>query len=129
MLNLDRNNCNILVQQSTPAYSQFEVDSANDSANSSESYENKNLKLVPIDHGLSIPDTLEVSSYNLAWTSSNQADQPFSQKSLDYIKSLDIIVDIALLERCLKFRPKCLRNMRISSTLLQLGATEGLTLN
>ena len=71
MLNLDRNNCNILVQQRLPSFMQFEVDSSNDSANSSESYENKNLSLVPIDHGLSIPDTLEVSSYNLAWTSSN----------------------------------------------------------
>lgn len=60
---------------------------------------------MPIDHGLSIPDTLEVFSYNLAWTSSNQADKPFSQRSLDYIKSLDIIGDIQLLEKCLNIRP------------------------
>jgi hypothetical protein len=119
MLNLDRNNCNILVQQARPNFCEFELDSsANDSANSSESYENNNLSLVPIDHGLSIPDTLEVSGYNLAWTSSNQADQPFSQRSLEFIKSLDIIGDVAMLERSLNFRPICLRNMRIASTLL-----------
>lgn len=46
ILNLDRNACNILVRR-----------------------ENNSLKLVPIDHGLSIPDSLAVSSYDLAWLS------------------------------------------------------------
>lgn len=33
-----------------------------------------------------------------------------------------------MLERTFKFRPICLRNVRISSTLLKLGAEHGLTL-
>ena len=46
ILNLDRNACNILVQR-----------------------QGRNLKLVPIDHGLCLPDSLEISSYDLAWLS------------------------------------------------------------
>lgn len=57
------------------------------------------FRLVPIDHGLSIPDTLSVNSYELAWLSFEQASLPFSQKSLDYIRSLDIKADIETLER------------------------------
>jgi DNA-binding transcriptional MerR regulator len=36
--------------------------------------------------------------------------------------------DIGLLERTFKIRPICLRNMRISSTLLKESASAGLTL-
>ena len=43
-MNLDRNACNILVQRKDDGY-----------------------HLVPIDHGLSIPDSLAVSSYDLVW--------------------------------------------------------------
>jgi hypothetical protein len=46
ILNLDRNACNIMV---TKVADQFH--------------------LVPIDHGLSMPDSLAVSSFDLAWTS------------------------------------------------------------
>lgn len=36
--------------------------------------------------------------------------------------------DIKILERSFRFRPICLRNMRISTTLLKSGAKAGLTL-
>lgn len=49
---------------------------------------------MPIDHGLSIPDTLAVNSYELAWLSFEQANLPFSTKTLDFIKNLDIKADI-----------------------------------
>jgi hypothetical protein len=45
-MNLDRNACNILVQKKDDEY-----------------------RLIPIDHGLTIPDSLAVSSYDLAWLS------------------------------------------------------------
>ena len=106
ILNLDRNPCNILVSKT----------------------EDNDWKLTPIDHGLSIPDTLEVSSYELAWLSFDQAEKRFSQKSLDFIAAIDVENDIELLEQNLSFRPICLRNMRISTTLLKLGAEQGLTL-
>ena len=53
---------------------------------------------------------------------------PFSKKSLDYIKSIDIMKDIEQLESTFKIRPQCLRNMRISSLLLKKAAAAGLNL-
>ena len=47
---------------------------------------------------------------------------------MEYIEKLDIIKDIKILEKTFRFRPICLRNIRISSTLLQRGAKAGLTL-
>lgn len=86
------------------------------------------MHLVPIDHGLSIPDTLEIITWDLVWLNFAQADQPFSLKSLEYIENIDIMSDIKLLEETFKFRPICLRNMRISATLLKRAAKQGLTL-
>lgn len=55
LFNLDRNTENILVQRYGDEY-----------------------KLVPIDHGLTIPDTLEVNSYDIAWLSTSQAEKAFN---------------------------------------------------
>jgi hypothetical protein len=85
-------------------------------------------RLIPIDHGMSIPETLDVCSYDLIWLSYSQADKPFSRKSLEYIRKIDIMQDIKQLEETFKFRPVCLRNLRISSTLLKKSAAAGLTL-
>lgn len=84
--------------------------------------------MVPIDHGLCIPDNLAVCSFDLAWLSWRQAELPFSRRSLSFIESLDIIKDIKILENSFKFRPICLRNIRISATLLKRGAAAGLNL-
>ena len=111
ILNLDRNACNILVQQ------------VQDPITGQTTY-----KLVPIDHGLTIPDSLAIQSFDLTWLSYDQASEPFSQKTLDYIKNLDIDADIRFLEGNFKLRPECLRNMKISTLLLQKAAAKGLTL-
>lgn len=111
LLNLDRNLCNILVCCEKGSEGNFEE-----------------YKLVPIDHGLSIPDTLAINSYELAWLSFEQANLPFSQKSLNFISELDAKKDVELLQQHLPFRSVCLRNMRISSTLLKIGSQSGLTL-
>lgn len=104
--NLDRNACNILVQPTTEG----------------------GHRLIPIDHGLTIPDSLEICSYDLAWLSFDQASQPFSQRSLDYISKLDADADISFLEKNFSFRPECLVNMKITTLLLQQCAARGLTL-
>lgn len=64
----------------------------------------------------------------MAWLGFDQADLPFSQNSLDYIARLDIDTDIEMLESSFKIRPICLRNMKISTQLLQRAAASGLTL-
>jgi hypothetical protein len=126
ILNLDRNECNILVQSSGIA-NQDQASNFNNSSFSSGGRTSENLdggltlgsgddasvndfrksarKLIPIDHGLSIPDTLAVCSYDLIWLSYEQANRPFSKKSLDYIKKIDIMSDIRMLEQTFKFRP------------------------
>jgi len=83
---------------------------------------------VPIDHGLTIPDSLEIQSFDLAWSSFDQAYEPFSEESLAYIKNLKVEKDIAMLEKNFNIRPECLRNMKISNILLKEGAMRGLTL-
>lgn len=105
LLNLDRNTDNILVKRL-----------------------GEDLTLVPIDHGLCIPDSLEINSYDLAWLGYAQAEEPFSDKTLNYINSLNIDKDIALIEAKFNIRPICLRNMKISALLLQMAAAKGLTL-
>ena len=111
LLNLDRNACNILVQNAFDAQTGKEY-----------------KKLVPIDHGMTVPDSLEICSYDLVWLSFEQAELPFSPKTLQYIQKLNIDHDIAYLESNFKIRPQCLRNIKISTLLLQRGASRGLTL-
>lgn len=103
ILNLDRNEGNILVQK---------VEAEQTSASSPE------YKLIPIDHGLTIPDSLSIQSFDLAWLSYDQAKEPFSKKTLDYIQKLNVDADIRFLETNFKVRPECLRNMKISTLLL-----------
>lgn len=103
--NLDRNSENILVQKLENGY-----------------------KLIPIDHGLSIPDSLEVCSYEIAWLGFDQAKLPFSQRSLDYIRAINVDKDIQTLTDNFRFRPECLRNMKVSCLLLKKAAGAGLTL-
>lgn len=111
LLNLDRNVQNILVKIKVNKKTGKKV-----------------RTLIPIDHGLCIPDNLAVCSFDLAWLSWRQAEVPFSKRSLAFIESIDIMRDIKILEKSFKFRCICLRNMRISTTLLQHSARAGLTL-
>jgi len=110
IMNLDRNECNILVAKARDRKGHLK------------------RTLVPIDHGLSIPDCLTVCSYDLVWLGWSQAEEPFSRKSLQYIEQINIMKDLRILESAFKFRPICLRNIRISTTLLKKAAAAGLTL-
>ena len=77
-MSLDRNTCNILVQKQPNS---------------------ENLKLIPIDHGLTLPDSLEVATFDLVWLDFKQAHEPFSQKTLEYIDNLDIDSDVTQCEQ------------------------------
>jgi len=103
ILNLDRNEANILVIKSS-------------------------RELVPIDHGLSLPDCFEVSKFDLCWMSWPQVKEPITPKACEYVARLDPLEDIRLMKQCLPFRDKCLRNMRIAGILLKKGLEVGLSL-
>ena len=68
MLNLDRNECNLLVTAEHPYCDPDTCEHRGDSC----------WRLVPIDHGLSIPDSLAICSYEVAWLGYSQAELPFS---------------------------------------------------
>lgn len=110
-MNLDRNTCNILVQKTVNPETDEETH-----------------RLVPIDHGMTLPSDLEVCSFDLVWLSFDQADQPFSKKTLEYIARLDVDADVAHLEKSFDIRPICLRNIKITGSLLKEAARQGLTL-
>lgn len=57
-----------------------------------------------------------------------QASEPFSDKSLKFIQSINPIEDCKRLREKLGFREKCLRNFRIAETFLKKMAKAGFTL-
>mmetsp|Transcript_71468 Transcript_71468/g.155227 ORF Transcript_71468/g.155227 Transcript_71468/m.155227 type:complete len:899 (+) Transcript_71468:49-2745(+) len=106
IVNLDRNDGNLLVRHSRGT-SRYE--------------------LVPIDHGLSLPDRLEVYVDDIAWMSWPQAHEQYGEKELEYIRNLNGPKDARLLSTCLGIRRECLRLLEVTTLLLQLGAEHGLT--
>eukprot|EP01016_Furgasonia_blochmanni_P038025 TRINITY_DN4550_c0_g1_i10.p1 TRINITY_DN4550_c0_g1~~TRINITY_DN4550_c0_g1_i10.p1 ORF type:complete len:749 (+),score=202.58 TRINITY_DN4550_c0_g1_i10:68-2248(+) len=85
-------------------------------------------ELIPIDHGLSLPDCFDVCDYEIVWMSWPQAKEPFSKEELDIINSINPKKDAELLEKYLSIREVCLRNFRIANIILKKGANKGLTL-
>jgi len=83
-------------------------------------------ELVPIDHGFSLPDSLDEAWFE--WLHWPQAKIPFDQSTKEYIERIDIQKDVEMLRKELSIRPECLRTMRITTTLLKKGAKAGLTL-
>lgn len=105
ILNMDRNESNILVVRNEGNYS-----------------------LVPIDHGLSIPDSFEISDYDLCWMNWPQAKEAIVPECLEYIESMDPLSYISALQETMPFRDICLRNIRIAALLIKKGAKAGLSL-
>lgn len=102
ILNMDRNEGNILVTSDN--------------------------KLIPIDHGQSIPDCLDINEYDLCWMNWQSCKEPIDDYFLEGIQALDPVEEITFLKEAMPFRDRCLRNLRISNILLKKGANAGLTL-
>lgn len=78
---------------------------------------------------MTLPDSLDVCSFDLVWLSFDQADQPFSATTKEYINKLDIDADVKYLDTSFEIRPICLKNMKISGSLLKKAALKGLSLS
>ncbi|CAH1429077.1 unnamed protein product [Lactuca virosa] len=88
--------------------------------------EGDRIVLIPIDHGYCLPENFEDCTFD--WLYWPQAREPYSQKSLDYINSLDAEQDIALLSSYgWDLSLACARTFRISTMLLKKGAKKGLS--
>ena len=86
------------------------------------------LDLIPIDHGLCLPETLDEPYFE--WLHWPQASMPFSKEELEYIERLDPGYDCNLLRKELPaMREACLRMLVLSTTFLKLAAGAGLTLS
>ncbi|RVW97976.1 Phosphatidylinositol 4-kinase gamma 7 [Vitis vinifera] len=85
------------------------------------------VELVPIDHGLCLPESLEDPYFE--WIHWPQASIPFSEDELEYIDNLDPIHDSDMLRMELPMiREACLRVLVLCTTFLKEAAAFGLCL-
>lgn len=104
ILNLDRHLGNILVAR-----------------------EQGRTKLIPIDHGFSLPSYRDISDVSFEWAWWKQCKQPFSPRTLAYIASLDPLQDAVILQQ-LGVADEAVIMCVISTLLLKIAAAAGLTL-
>eukprot|EP00929_Paragymnodinium_shiwhaense_P010096 TRINITY_DN11458_c0_g2_i1.p1 TRINITY_DN11458_c0_g2~~TRINITY_DN11458_c0_g2_i1.p1 ORF type:complete len:594 (-),score=137.49 TRINITY_DN11458_c0_g2_i1:289-2070(-) len=103
--NMDRNEGNILVCKTKDKY-----------------------KLIPIDHGLTLPDRLEILYSDVCWMNWPQAKMPFGPAELAYVANLNAQKDSELLEKSLGISRKVLKLHEIITLLLKTACEHGLTL-
>lgn len=85
------------------------------------------VELIPIDHGLCLPETLEDPYFE--WIHWPQASIPFSEDELAYIDNLDPAQDCEMLrEELPMIREACLRVLVLCTIFLKEAATFGLCL-
>lgn len=85
------------------------------------------VKLIPIDHGLCLPETLEDPYFE--WIHWPQASIPFSEDELEYIEKLDYKDDCKMLQKELPMiREACLHVLSLCTIFLKRAAAYGLCL-
>ncbi|CAM8978146.1 unnamed protein product [Rhodiola kirilowii] len=86
------------------------------------------VELIPIDHGLCLPESLEDPYFE--WIHWPQASIPFSEDELEYIKNLNPIRDAEMLRRELPMiREACLNVLVLCTIFLKEAAAFGLCLS
>ncbi|KAK9173881.1 Phosphatidylinositol 3- and 4-kinase family protein [Cryptosporidium meleagridis] len=138
LFNLDRNDSNILVVANQPNYSiKFNISNSNNPSSPISPYEHPlstpdgkktKYKLIPIDHGLCLPDVLDVAQFDWVWFDWPHSKIPFSRSELRVIKYMDPDADAERLKRKLLIRSECLRSMRVSVRWLRLASSMHLNL-
>ncbi|CAI5477998.1 unnamed protein product, partial [Closterium sp. Yama58-4] len=84
------------------------------------------LKLIPIDHGYCLPETLEDCTFE--WLYWPQAKQPLSEEVRDYIARLDAEADLSLLQaNGWAVKDACARVFRAATLLLKKGSAANRT--
>ncbi|KEP61056.1 UNVERIFIED_CONTAM: phosphatidylinositol 3- and 4-kinase [Hammondia hammondi] len=77
------------------------------------------FRLIPIDHGLILPDVIDVATVDLVWFDWPQCKMPFSEHDLALVYSFNAERDAERLRRKLLMRDDCLRTLRLSTRFLQ----------
>lgn len=155
MVNIDRNDANILVVRERPCFPTPSNSPSGSSAikprdsvysdggdGSGQTHRNGislcpsvsptdndvKFRLIPIDHAYCLPDTLEIGWTDWVWLEWPQAKMELDETTKNYIASIDVEADCELLRAKLSIREPCLRLMRITTMLLKKGVARGLTL-
>lgn len=63
------------------------------------------FSLIPIDHALSLSDTLAICDYELCWSLWPHIEQPTNEKLHEYICQLDTRSNVKMLKKYLRIRP------------------------
>ncbi|KAJ4980202.1 hypothetical protein NE237_010982 [Protea cynaroides] len=114
LLNLDRHSGNILVKY-------------HKNSNYNDNYAVEEAELVPIDHGLCLPEMLDDPYFE--WLHWPQASVPFSEAELKYISKLDPFKDASLLRKELpSLRESAIRVLVLCTIFLKRAASAGLCL-
>ena len=86
------------------------------------------VKLIPIDHGYSMPDNLEIAWCDWCWFEWPQINEPLSDEMKQFVLALDPDAEAQMLREHLQIREPCLLTLNIGTTLLKKGVALGLTL-
>eukprot|EP00471_Norrisiella_sphaerica_P003924 CAMPEP_0184481734 /NCGR_PEP_ID=MMETSP0113_2-20130426/3302_1 /TAXON_ID=91329 /ORGANISM="Norrisiella sphaerica, Strain BC52" /LENGTH=527 /DNA_ID=CAMNT_0026861043 /DNA_START=124 /DNA_END=1707 /DNA_ORIENTATION=+ len=124
LCNLDRHLGNILVSKIDHNRSIKGNQGDNEFDNK---YKDSDYKLVPIDHAYILPDFRHLEEVNFEWLNWKQTKVPFSQDTLDYIKSLNPFEDAAKV-KMLGLEDSSAMTLIITTLFLQHCAKQGLTL-
>jgi len=84
--------------------------------------------LVPIDHGYSLPDTLNVLDLDWCWLNWSQLRQPLDEETRAHVMALDVDRAIRVLRGEFGIREPCLTVFKVVNLLLIRGVGAGLTL-
>lgn len=85
------------------------------------------MRLVPIDHGLSMPSWDKLSGACFCWSSWKLAAEPFSEAMRIYVAALEPFKDVTTLLK-LGIRPDCVLTYLICSLFVKKAVAEGLRL-
>ncbi|DAZ98187.1 TPA: hypothetical protein N0F65_005319 [Lagenidium giganteum] len=83
--------------------------------------------MTPIDHGFCLPSYQHLDNAVFDWLHWPQAQFPFTSAELELIESLDVARDAAML-RGLGIEEECVTTMRMTTSLLKIGADAGFSL-
>ncbi|ETW02742.1 hypothetical protein, variant [Aphanomyces invadans] len=111
VVNTDRNDANLLVRRRRTPDGRAEHD------------------LIPIDHGYSIPDTIEIAWCDWCWYNWPQLKVPLSDEDRQYILNLNVEHEIQNVLTHIPLRPACRRNLRIAGLLVEKGVRKRVLLH
>jgi len=87
------------------------------------------IELIPIDHGLCLPSTLEIYRHDLCWLNWKQVLDPLDKNLKEYIEQIQPLEDIMLLKNKLDLSESSLKLMGLAEIFLKKCLQSDLTLH